>query len=355
MGETLRLGGARAHAIWVPSVLRRRRGDPPGARVLTEQGRAISDVAKMPREELATAGVEPAVAMQNSIQSMRPGAVDPVNVAEVTSLEDVARVGVPDGPLRDVLAAVAAFDAGGVEQALFRAMGYGSLPQNEVIDRVLIPVLRRIGDEWEAGRLSVAAEHFGSAIIRRKLVQMIERDLSHGHGGAPVVCACPAGEEHEGALLSFAVHAAREGLSVIYLGPNTPLADIVDVATRQRAPLIALSVVRGPRGDAQWESLLKPFRCWVEAKPGRMTIWGGNGANRAREQIEQAGMMVADHVKVPLGGWPGFGSKASAKTLSDAGPVYLDISGLPAKWLGVGDTAQGLRPPTRERTGHQRR
>jgi MerR family transcriptional regulator, light-induced transcriptional regulator len=117
------------------------------------------------------------------------------------------------------------------------------------LEGVVGPLFRRIGEEWHAGRLSVAQEHLASGVAGSVLSRLaVELD---GPAGAPVlVVATPAGEHHEiGALMVWAV-ASAEGWRVAYLGPNVPSSDIVDAARATEARCVALSVVLANGGDA---------------------------------------------------------------------------------------------------------
>jgi len=113
-------------------------------------------------------------------------------------------------------------------------------PAREICERVLLPLLREIGDRWEKKRLSVAAEHFGSAIVRGRLQSLLSSESRRRYNATKVVCACPEGELHEGGLLAFAVHAAGAGFEVIYLGAGTPVDEILSTAEAVQARAVIL-------------------------------------------------------------------------------------------------------------------
>jgi len=199
----------------------------------------------------------------------------------------------------EAIAAIANFDQGRLESALFRVMALGHLPSEEICEAFLLPLLRSIGDEWEAGRMSIAAEHFGSSIIRSKILRLIESDRAKA-GAAAVVCACPAGEEHEGALLAFAVSASREGMRVIYLGADTPVADIIAAAVRTSANLVALSITR-PLQEIDARSLVVDLERWRIGAPERKVVIGGRGAEASRSLLQAGGLKIAESSTSALG------------------------------------------------------
>jgi DNA-binding transcriptional MerR regulator len=105
---------------------------------------------------------------------------------------------------------------------------------------VLIPYLHEVGDRWAAGELSVAQEHFASNLIRGRLLSLAR---SWGAGPGPsVLLACPPGEAHDLALIMFGLAVSRRGWRVTFLGADTPLESLRDVARSLRPALIVLSV-----------------------------------------------------------------------------------------------------------------
>lgn len=152
---------------------------------------------------------------------------------------------VPGGSTEDAvvlryLDAVEAMDVEGAELVLLRAAA--SLPPHELIRRVVLPVLDRIGALWETGALCVAQEHASSAIVRSQLGQML-RGFVPGKPFRTAIAATPAGELHEFGALLAAISAAAHGWRVIYLGPNLPGTEVAKAARLAGAELVLLSVV----------------------------------------------------------------------------------------------------------------
>jgi MerR family transcriptional regulator, light-induced transcriptional regulator len=119
-----------------------------------------------------------------------------------------------------------------------------------VVNEVVGPLLREVGDRWSAGTFTIAQEHATSAIVRVVLGGLL-RDARRVVGGRTVVASTPEGELHEfGALLAATV-AASAGAHVVYLGPSTPAADLVAAVTSARADAVLLSVVALPPREAR--------------------------------------------------------------------------------------------------------
>lgn len=116
--------------------------------------------------------------------------------------------------------------------------------ESAIID-VLLPLLRRIGEMWELGRIGIAQEHFASSLLRRRLGAL---SLTWGVGSGPVaVLACPPGEFHDIVLLSFGVLLGRAGWRIRYLGPDTPVHSLASAAKIARADAVILAC-RRPSG-----------------------------------------------------------------------------------------------------------
>jgi methanogenic corrinoid protein MtbC1 len=119
-----------------------------------------------------------------------------------------------------------------------------TLAPQDVHLELLAPALRRIGAEWEAGRLSVADEHRATVVAGRLIARLGPRFARRGRKRGVVVVAAPAGETHAlpGAMLSDLLRGA--GFEVVDLGADTPAASIVEAAehaTRLVAVLIGVT------------------------------------------------------------------------------------------------------------------
>ncbi len=104
------------------------------------------------------------------------------------------------------------------------------------------PFVQTVGEEWARGDLSVAQEHFASEHLRYELSNLW-KPLSHwnSHGKTLVLATLPT-ERHDLGLHMIACIAAECGYRLVFLGANTPLAEIAEAAQRTRASRILISV-----------------------------------------------------------------------------------------------------------------
>jgi MerR family transcriptional regulator, light-induced transcriptional regulator len=252
---------------------------------LVDAGHSIGEIAR-----LGPAAIKQAAGKLAPAAPAVPAGGDP-SPAEVPSA-------VAGPAIEAALHAIERFDRERFEEALLPVLALGALPPPVACAEVLMPLLRAIGDAWERGTLSVAHEHFGSGLVRAKIVQYLQYLARPEAGDRPqVVCACPEEERHEGGLLAFAVHAAASGWQVVYLGANTPLAEALVTAARLRARALALSITSEATDVRALAAQLRDFT----RKHARPRILAGGRAARAhREVLERAGVMVADDARAPL-------------------------------------------------------
>ena len=112
-----------------------------------------------------------------------------------------------------------------------------------VLQEVVLPYLHRLGERWEAGEVSVAQEHFASNLLRGRLLGLAQ---GWGQGQGPLaILACVPGEHHELGLLVFGVALRRRGWRITYLGTDSPIGAVADIA-RSRAPAVVVLLSINP-------------------------------------------------------------------------------------------------------------
>lgn len=139
-----------------------------------------------------------------------------------------------------LLEALLSFDRRGALDAYEEVL---CLPPDRRVEEVLLPVLREVGELWQAGECGVSEEHFASAFVREKLAGLIA-DLDTGAGRGPeAVCAGIPGELHEAGLMAASIHLATRGWRVLYLGTNIPVEEVRRILQQRRPAMFCTSVV----------------------------------------------------------------------------------------------------------------
>ncbi|MGA9015806.1 MAG: cobalamin-dependent protein, partial [Acetobacteraceae bacterium] len=107
---------------------------------------------------------------------------------------------------------------------------------------VVQPSLYRIGEEWQANRVSVAKEHMATAIAVSVMTMGLLRSLPSEAIDRRVLLACVAGNNHCVGLRMVADAFQLSGWDVQYLGADVPTASIIRQAGEWKAHLVGLSV-----------------------------------------------------------------------------------------------------------------
>ncbi len=142
--------------------------------------------------------------------------------------------------LEAAIALTVALDGSRLDRMLRRTIALNGLPAFLEVDAPAL--MLRVGDDWEAGRLTVAQEHLASAVVLSILVDTV-RSLPTAEAAPRLLVATLPLERHAvGAALAAAV-AAMEGWAIVQLGVDVPSGDIARAAGATGARAVALSIV----------------------------------------------------------------------------------------------------------------
>jgi methylmalonyl-CoA mutase cobalamin-binding subunit len=154
-----------------------------------------------------------------------------------------------------------------------------------LIEKLLVPLMQRIGDLWHQGTLRPIHEHMTSSVVRSFLGGMNGTHTSDS--SAPhMVVTTPARQHHElGALLASAT-AAGEGWQVTYLGPELPPEEIAAAALQKGARAVALSITYPP-DDALLVDELRRLRRLLDSRTA--LIVGGRSSQAYAQVLQEIG------------------------------------------------------------------
>ena len=185
-------------------------------RRLRGEGRSIGEIAALGREHLA----DPA---RSGSSPDAPTERAPVLESACVELVEAA-LSLRAGSINRILDGVAA-----------------TYSSDIVVERVIAPVSRSIGELWEAGLSSIASEHLISSIFRHRVLRLM--DAAGASDELPTaVAACLPGEEHDLGILMTSYFVTRAGIRVLYLGPNLPLDACVEACGVAKPDALLISV-----------------------------------------------------------------------------------------------------------------
>jgi len=237
----------------------------------TLSGRRISDVASLPETELSKLITADEKAVERMPTPPSPTSADETAMGYVEACLDAARLADP-----------VAF-----EQALSRAAVAYSIP--ELFERVLTPLLRKIGQQWQEGMLRSSHEHMATAAVRSFLGTLAAASNMAGTGPTLLVTT-PRGQDHEMGSLMAAVIAATDGWNVAYLAPNLPANEIAVIALQRDARAVALGITY-PGDDPHLPDELRLLRSHLPK--GVAIIVGGSAADGYADVLQEIGAVTA--------------------------------------------------------------
>lgn len=237
-------------------------------------GRNIGDIAHLPDRSLEELIAGDAVAVRAVGDGSLPAGV----IAAPGDVEEAAAA-----ILDACVAAVQQLDPGTLELELERASV--ALSRAHLLDRLLTPLMVRIGDLWQDGSLRPVHEHLASSIVRSFVGGL--RRAHEGPRGAPcMLLTTPVRQRHELGALMAAATSSSEGWRVLYLGPDLPAEEIAAGALACEARAVGLSLVYPPDDPSLPGELVKLRRLLGDSTE---LLFGGRSAPAYRPAVDRIG------------------------------------------------------------------
>jgi excisionase family DNA binding protein len=115
----------------------------------------------------------------------------------------------------------------------------GGIEPVVLCESLFTPAMGRIGEEWAAGRMSVAEEHRASQICERLIARLAVHPRGRPRGVA--VVATQVGEEHSLPAAMAALVLRADRWQVHHLGTQVPTPDLVDLVRALKTSVVVLS------------------------------------------------------------------------------------------------------------------
>lgn len=132
-------------------------------------------------------------------------------------------------------------DRAKAEGIVFAALRSGSTVP-AIYENILAPAQSELGTMWHRGEITVADEHFGSTTTEFIMAQLRPHLAKADPKGLGILATSPPGDLHVIGLRMVADLFEADGWDVLFLGANTPIADVVELLERRGSDLLALSV-----------------------------------------------------------------------------------------------------------------
>ncbi len=211
-------------------------------------------------------------------QGMRPGKIVALGDIELGILEAELYPGMPSNENIDqVLKVLQSTDGSELEETLSHICQQQGM--KSFITETMIPLLRIVGERWAMGQLQVFEEHLLSEVLTRFLnseISVLQKTAKKPR----VLLATLPGEEHTLGLLMVSALLSSRNITVINLGGEVPLDQIVSAVDRFQADVLGVTF----SGAYQYENIRNNLAELREAIAEGIDIWtGGEGVKRLRK------------------------------------------------------------------------
>ena len=213
-------------------------------------------------------------------QGLRPGKVLPLGEDGLHELEAslLPEQGQDlDETVAAVLEAMQSADADQLETILRKQCAKQGM--QAFILKTIVPLLKVVGERWAGGKLQIYQEHF----LSQQLIRFLNSEIAIMQKRARkprVLLATLPGEEHTLGLLMVAAMLSSHGLSIINIGGEVPMDQIVAAVEQFRAEILGLTF----SGAYQYKNIRPHLIELRELLPEDVEIWtGGEGVSRLRK------------------------------------------------------------------------
>ena len=208
--------------------------------------------------------------------------IPPSRAAAIMQEEPMGATGgrAPGELTRELAESLRVLDLERADKVLSEAFAIHSV--EAVLLDVVQPALVHIGELWHQGKLNVATEHVASNHLQGRLRSLLRVMPTEG-GRHRLLVACAPGEQHEIGALILAILLRRAGFEALYLGADTPVADLVALAKSTEPAAVLVSAT----SSASLKALRREGAELRSAAP--LILFGGQAFANRPELAEELG------------------------------------------------------------------
>ena len=111
----------------------------------------------------------------------------------------------------------------------------------DFFDKILRPVMVKIGKDWETGKLTIATEHVASNIAQTLVKIIMEQSSGTGNKKKVMICV-PVGEEHHIGCDVLETYLTIKGFKVFNMGTSIPTESIIEFINMKKPDIILISI-----------------------------------------------------------------------------------------------------------------
>jgi len=151
----------------------------------------------------------------------------------------------------------------------------------EIYLNVFQPVQHEIGRLWQLNQISVAQEHYCTAVTQQVMSLLYPYIFSTPKTGYKLVATCIGGELHEIGVRMIADFFEMDGWNTYYLGANTPTESLIQTLEDRKPEILGISATMTSHISAVAD-LIKRVRLSIPEKNLKILV-GGHPFNIARD------------------------------------------------------------------------
>ncbi|HJM79858.1 MAG TPA: cobalamin-dependent protein [Nitrosopumilus sp.] len=111
----------------------------------------------------------------------------------------------------------------------------------DFFDKILRPVMKKVGDDWEKGKLAIATEHVASNVAQT-LVKIIMEQISGSGNKKKIMICVPVGEEHHMGCDVLETYLTIKGFKVFNMGTSIPTESIIEFINMKKPDVALISI-----------------------------------------------------------------------------------------------------------------
>ena len=111
----------------------------------------------------------------------------------------------------------------------------------DFFDKILRPVMVKIGKDWETGKLTIATEHVASNIAQTLVKIIMEQSSGTGNKKKVMICV-PVGEEHHIGCDVLETYLTIKGFKVFNMGTSIPTESIMEFINMKKPNIVLISI-----------------------------------------------------------------------------------------------------------------
>lgn len=112
---------------------------------------------------------------------------------------------------------------------------------SDFFDKILKPVMYKVGDDWATGKISIATEHVASNVAQT-LVKIIMDKVTGNASKKKILICVPCGEEHHMGCDVLETFLSIKGFKVYNMSTSMPTESILNFINNNKPNVVFLSI-----------------------------------------------------------------------------------------------------------------